>query len=393
VPVQSARASATRPYPSSPSVCPLGSMNHLWAFLALALVGCCARAAAPPNARAARLSGRGLLWDSAAGPETLAIRALSETDNDLEDSGEGDASTEEADGEDGDDGDGDADNEGNDGHGNDSDGDSDDDDGGDDDEDDPDDLVVIELDSAIEYLDTSPNYAITQEQVAAALSDDDDTSDDDDRRPASPPSPPRTPGDDGNSHRDDLHGDGDDDDGAERAGAQALDDFVNTAKQYEEAAEAAAVGGTTAPLAPASQLPAAVSSAAGHRRQLLPSHKWMLFVTARDTKRILRPQEADMLVQLSGRPVSEEELTIIRLVREEQRQEEANARWLHAGIVAFAAATAAALLLGVWRCYKRRCGAPERERLNNVASSSSFPAEKQVQMPPPRADAASFSRG
>ena len=127
--------------------------------------------------------------------------------------------------------------------------------------------VVVELDVAIKHLDDSPQFKISQTQVDAALDDDDSSTDSPDDTTDSPDSP--DDGDDGNGNNDD--------DDERRAGAEALREFVMVAKSYRDVAEA-----------PARMLSIVVPK--GGCRNCMGG--WTLFVTAKDTKRILPPAEA-----------------------------------------------------------------------------------------------------
>lgn len=129
--------------------------------------------------------------------------------------------------------------------------------------------VVVELDVAIKHLDDSPLFKISQKQVDAALDDDDSSTDSPDDTTDSPDSPDSP--DDG----DDGDGSNDDDD-ERRAGAEALREFVIVAKHYRDVAEA-----------PARMLSIVVPK--GGCRNCVGG--WTLFVTAKDTKRILPPAE------------------------------------------------------------------------------------------------------
>ena len=129
--------------------------------------------------------------------------------------------------------------------------------------------VVVELDVAIKYLDESPLFKISQTQVDAALDDDDESTDSPDDTTDSPDSPDSPDdGDDGNGSNDD--------DDERRVGAEALREFVIVAKSYRDVAEA-----------PARMLSIVVPK--GGCRNCMGGRT--LFVTAKDTKRILPPAE------------------------------------------------------------------------------------------------------
>mmetsp|Transcript_46252 Transcript_46252/g.150389 ORF Transcript_46252/g.150389 Transcript_46252/m.150389 type:complete len:306 (-) Transcript_46252:292-1209(-) len=174
----------------------------------------------------------------------------------------------------------------------------DDGDGDDDDDLDEQDKVVVELDVAIKHLDDSPLFKISQKQVDAALDDDDSSTDSPDDTTDSPDSPDSP--DDG----DDGDGSNDDDD-ERRDGAEALREFVIVAKHYRDVAEA-----------PARMLSIVVPK--GGCRNCVGG--WTLFVTAKDTKRILPPAEANALLRRGGRPARGRELHAVRAVRAEEKK-------------------------------------------------------------------------
>jgi len=174
----------------------------------------------------------------------------------------------------------------------------DDGDGDDDDDLDEEDKVVVNLDVAIKYLDSSPVFKISQAQVDAALDDDDSSTDSPDDTTDSPDSLDSL--DDG----DDGDGSNDDDD-ERRAGAEALREFVTVAKHYRDVAEV-----------PARMLSIVIPT--GGCRNCMGG--WTLFVTGKDTKRILPPAEANTLLRRGGRPARGRELHAVRAVRAEEEK-------------------------------------------------------------------------